>query len=175
MLYIFWKLSFQPIIWAIKKEVLSILRGVRFLLTQWDAYVNSILQCVLWSYGKYRNTHRAREWRKIFCIRTRNRTAKSISGKSNIYVLETKIHAIDVVLVLVWDFSWEAMIADGEASCLGICKDCKNSCKVRLLKMAPTSQHSERFHLKKKNLNSEVIGICSKLCWERPSLTPPLA
>ena len=37
MFYIFWKLLFQPMIWAIKKEVLSILRGVRFLLTQWDA------------------------------------------------------------------------------------------------------------------------------------------
>ena len=47
MFYIFWELLFQPIIWAIKKEVLSILRGVRFLLTQWDAYVNSILHCVL--------------------------------------------------------------------------------------------------------------------------------
>ena len=31
--FIFWKLYFQRIIWAIKKEFLSILRGVRFLLT----------------------------------------------------------------------------------------------------------------------------------------------
>ena len=27
------------------KHFLSILRGVRFFLTQWDAYVNSILHC----------------------------------------------------------------------------------------------------------------------------------
>ena len=47
MFYIFWKLLFRPIVWAFKKEVLSILRGVRFLLTQWDAYLNSILQCVV--------------------------------------------------------------------------------------------------------------------------------
>ena len=30
-----------------QKEVLSILQGVRFLLTQWDAYVNSILHYVI--------------------------------------------------------------------------------------------------------------------------------
>ena len=32
-----------------KKEFLSILRGVRFLLTQWDVQVNSILHCVIYS------------------------------------------------------------------------------------------------------------------------------
>ena len=37
----------QQLILAIDKPFLSILRGVRFLLTQWDAYVNSILQCVV--------------------------------------------------------------------------------------------------------------------------------
>ena len=47
MSYIFWKLLFHLIIWAIKKKDLSILRGVRFLLTQWDSYVNSIVHCVL--------------------------------------------------------------------------------------------------------------------------------
>ena len=31
----------------IRKHFFSILRGITFLLTQWDAYVNSILQCVL--------------------------------------------------------------------------------------------------------------------------------
>ena len=44
MSYIFWKLLFQQLILAIKKHFLSILRGVRFLLIQWDA---SILHCVL--------------------------------------------------------------------------------------------------------------------------------
>ena len=33
--------------WYIEKHFLSILRGVRFLLTQWDAYVDSILHCIL--------------------------------------------------------------------------------------------------------------------------------
>ena len=35
--------------WTAKKEFLSILRGVRFLLTQWDVQVNSILHCVIYS------------------------------------------------------------------------------------------------------------------------------
>ena len=46
MSYQSWKLLFQRLILAIKKHFLSILRGVTFLLTQWDAYVNSILHCV---------------------------------------------------------------------------------------------------------------------------------
>ena len=46
MLYIFWKLLFQWLILAINKPFLSIPRDLRFLLTQWDAYVNSILHCV---------------------------------------------------------------------------------------------------------------------------------
>ena len=50
MSYIFWKFLFQRIIWAIKKHFLSILRGVRFLLTQWDVYINSILHCVIHSF-----------------------------------------------------------------------------------------------------------------------------
>ena len=47
-----------------------------------------------------RNTHRAREVRKKIAFEAET-TAKSISYKSNTYVLETKIHAIDVVYVLV--------------------------------------------------------------------------
>ena len=47
MSYIFWKLLFQQLILAINKSFWSILRGVRFLLTHWDAYVNSILHCVI--------------------------------------------------------------------------------------------------------------------------------
>ena len=47
MSYIFWKLLYLQLILAFKKHFLSILRGVRFLLTQWDAYVSSILQCVI--------------------------------------------------------------------------------------------------------------------------------
>ena len=42
---IFWKLLFRRSIY--KKHFLSILRGVRSLLTQWDAYVNSMLHCVI--------------------------------------------------------------------------------------------------------------------------------
>ena len=38
MSYIFWKLLFQRLILAIHKPFLSILRFVRFLFTQWDAY-----------------------------------------------------------------------------------------------------------------------------------------
>ena len=55
--YIFWQLLFQPIIWAIKKEVLSILRSVWFLLTHWEAYVNSILQCVFKTANKHYTSH----------------------------------------------------------------------------------------------------------------------
>ena len=47
MSYIFWKLLIWWLIWAIKQLFLSILRGVTFLLTQWDAYVNSILHYVI--------------------------------------------------------------------------------------------------------------------------------
>ena len=45
--YIFSKLQIWRFILAIRKHFLSILRGVIFLLTQWDAYVNSILHCVI--------------------------------------------------------------------------------------------------------------------------------
>ena len=48
--YILWKLVIWRIIWAIRKHFLSILRGITFLLTQWDAYENSILHCVLTYY-----------------------------------------------------------------------------------------------------------------------------
>ena len=41
--YIFRKLLIWRFLWAVRKHFLSILRGVTFLLTQWDAYVNSIL------------------------------------------------------------------------------------------------------------------------------------
>ena len=59
MSYIFWKLLFQRSILTINKYFFSILRGVRFLLTQWAAYVNSILHCVI-----YKKKHR--KWaRKI--------------------------------------------------------------------------------------------------------------
>ena len=47
MSYIFWKLLFKRLILAINKSFLNILRGVRFLLTQWDAFVNLILHCVM--------------------------------------------------------------------------------------------------------------------------------
>ena len=40
-------------IWDIRKHFLSILRGVTFLLTLWDAYVNSILHCVWDCYDNY--------------------------------------------------------------------------------------------------------------------------
>ena len=49
MSYIFWKLLFQCLILAFHKPFLSILRFVRFLLTKWDAYVNSILHCVVYN------------------------------------------------------------------------------------------------------------------------------
>ena len=47
MSYIFWKLLIWKLIWAMRKHFLSILRGVTFLLTQSDAYVNLILQRIL--------------------------------------------------------------------------------------------------------------------------------
>ena len=50
MSYIFWKLLIWQFLWAIRKHFLSILRGITFLLTQWDAYENSILHCVLTYY-----------------------------------------------------------------------------------------------------------------------------
>ena len=47
MSYILWKLLIWRFISAIRKHFLSILRGVTFLLTQWDAYMNSNLHCVV--------------------------------------------------------------------------------------------------------------------------------
>ena len=41
------KFSLWRFIWAIRKHFLSIPRGVTFLLNQLDAYVNSIIHCVL--------------------------------------------------------------------------------------------------------------------------------
>ena len=42
-----------------------ILRGVTFLLTQWDAYVNSILHCVL-SEGKFYTSTQSMQEKRSF-------------------------------------------------------------------------------------------------------------
>ena len=55
MSYIFWELLIWRFIWAIRKHFLSILRGVSFLLPQWDAYVNLILHCGLKNYWMWPN------------------------------------------------------------------------------------------------------------------------
>ena len=57
MSYIFWKLLFQRIILAIKKHFFSILRGVRFLLTQWDRrrrqnHQQKLSVAICWCYQK---------------------------------------------------------------------------------------------------------------------------
>ena len=57
MSYIFWKLLFQRIILAIKKHFFSILRGVRFLLTQWDGrrrqnHQQKLSVAICWCYQK---------------------------------------------------------------------------------------------------------------------------
>ena len=47
MSYIFWKLLLQRLILAIKNTFWASYEASDFLLTQWNAYVNSILHCII--------------------------------------------------------------------------------------------------------------------------------